>query len=222
MGLISFLITLSIFLQIEATAFAFSEKVSEKILGLDAVTGKSVELSLKGILASNGNSLKSKVTSEIAANQVAAEENKKTKATHLATVVVFLSTRCPCSASHQAALNDLRREFEPKGFQFVGIHSNANESWEEARQYFEKSGLSFPVVHDPKSRIADEYEAFKTPHAYVVNPELKVLFQGGVDDSKLVVHATKFYLKEALGAIAQGLTPEKQQVRVVGCEIARP
>src|SRR5690242_3859591 len=45
----------------------------------------------------------------------------------LATVVVFLSAKCPCSADHEPILDSLAQEFKGAGFQFVGIHSNADE-----------------------------------------------------------------------------------------------
>ena len=140
----------------------------------------------------------------------------------LATVVAFLSTRCPCSASHQPVLNEIQKEFEPAGFQFVGIHSNANEDLEEARQFFKKAGLTFPVIQDTRSQIADKYQAFKTPHVYIISPTQEILFQGGVDNSKLAEKATRFYLKDALLAIKAGKKPAEKEVRVLGCEIKRP
>ena len=139
-----------------------------------------------------------------------------------ATVVAFLSTRCPCSASHQSVLNQLTRDFGTQGFRFVGIHSNANEDLKEAREFFGKSGLAFPVVHDPHSKLADQLKAFKTPHVFVVSPKAEVLFEGGVDNSKSSEKATQHYLKEALAAISLGKNPPEKAVRVLGCEIKRP
>ncbi len=139
-----------------------------------------------------------------------------------ATVVAFLSVRCPCSGSHQPVLDKLAREFEPKGFQFVGIHSNANEDFSLSREFFGKSHLSFPVVQDSLSEVADQYLAFKTPHVFVISPKLEILFQGGVDNSKVVENASQFYLRDALVAINDGHKPVETDVRVLGCEIRRP
>jgi peroxiredoxin len=140
----------------------------------------------------------------------------------LGTVVAFLSTRCPCSASHQPVLNEIYKEFVPAGFQFIGIHSNANEDLEEAKAFFKKAGLAFPVIQDDQSALADRYQAFKTPHVYIISPTQEILFQGGVDNSKLAEKATRFYLKDALQAIRQGKKPPEKEVRVLGCEIKRP
>ncbi len=139
-----------------------------------------------------------------------------------ATVVVFMSTRCPCSASHQRVLNQLVVDFGQKGIRFVGIHSNANESLEEARQYFSQANLIFPVIQDSGSVLAAQLEAFKTPHVYVLSSKTEILFQGGVDNSKVFEKATRHFLRDALIEIAQDRMPKEKSVRVVGCQIQRP
>jgi len=144
------------------------------------------------------------------------------KEAKLATVVVFLSAKCPCSASHQPVLNEMAKEFEKAGIRFVGVHSNANEDSKLSEEYFKNAALSFPVVRDEKAKLADQFEAFKTPHVFVVSPKLEILYQGGVDNSKLVEKASRHYLKEALLAIRDGKSPPEKNVRVLGCEIKRP
>ena len=138
-----------------------------------------------------------------------------------ASVVVFLSAKCPCSANHQIALNQLSKEFGSSGFNFIGVHSNANEDLKFSQEYFKKSGLVFPVIQDSLAQIADQFKAYKTPHAFVVNSKLEILFQGGVDNSRSVEKATQHYLKKALMAIQNGQEPDEKNVRVLGCEIKR-
>jgi hypothetical protein len=159
----------------------------------------------------------------------------------LGTIVVFLSTRCPCSGSHiecelkgtgkevssgtqpkkQKLLAELANEFAPLGFKFLGIHSNADESLEEAKQYF-RDRLPFPVLQDDQSVIAKQFQAYKTPHAYVVSPQLKILFAGGISNSHNPATASRIYLKEVLQSIVKGQKPPETEVRVLGCKINRP
>src|SRR5438445_9773392 len=82
---------------------------------------------LEGLDVVNGNSIKINV----------AESNK-------GTVLVFLSAKCPCSASHEELLNKLASDF--KDFTFVAIHSNADENAADTKAHFEKAHLNFPVV----------------------------------------------------------------------------
>jgi peroxiredoxin len=138
-----------------------------------------------------------------------------------ATVVIFLSARCPCSASHQGVINLLSKEFKAPEFRFVGIHSNSDENLETARNHF-KEAFEFPVIQDEQAILADEFRAYKTPHVFVLGPKRQVLFQGGVDNSHHAHQATKHYLKEALVAIREGKEILEKEVRVLGCAIKRP
>jgi peroxiredoxin len=135
--------------------------------------------------------------------------------------MMFLSIRCPCSASHQSTLESLSKEFSSKGFRFIGVHSNADEEIDLAKDYFKKSGLTFPVIQDDHTQIADTWGAFKTPHAFVLDSEGEILFKGGVDNSHIAKAADKHYLRDALVLLVEGKKPAQKEVRVLGCEIRR-
>lgn len=141
------------------------------------------------------------------------------------TVILFLSSRCPCSNAHIPAVQDLAAQFKSPEFQFVGINSNANEEADDeinkTKDYFKRLLLSFPVLGDPSSKIADQLGAKKTPHAFLINPQGKILFQGGIDESHSE-KGTELFLKNALLAVKAGKEPEKKEARAVGCIIKRP
>lgn len=137
------------------------------------------------------------------------------------TVVVFLSARCPCSASHEAALKKLHEEFKGE-FQFVGIHSNADEDAEVTKSHFSLASLPFPVLMDSDARFADAMSALKTPHAYILSPKGSILYQGGVDDSADAARSKIPHLRNAILAVREGKTPDPDRVRTLGCVIRRP
>lgn len=139
-----------------------------------------------------------------------------------ASVVLFLSARCPCSGSHEPGLGALAREYESKGFEFVGIHSNADEPVAFAEDHFRGSKLPFPVIQDNGARLADRLGAFKTPHVFVFGHDGTLLYQGGVDETHNGAVAKHHYLREALEAINSGRKPPRGEVRVLGCVIKRP
>lgn len=138
-----------------------------------------------------------------------------------ANILVFVSARCPCSASHEIALREISKEFSSQGFQFVGIHSNTDEPIEIAKSHFEKAALPFPVLQDASAKIANDWGALKTPHVFVVNPKGEILYQGGVDDSHDHKDAKKPYLREALLDIQVGKAPRVALTRSLGCAIKR-
>lgn len=134
-------------------------------------------------------------------------------------VVIFLSAICPCSNSHLQELRELSKEFS--NFAFIGIHSNSDESQEESTAYFKNNPLPFPVIRDQKSKIADDFKAVKTPHAYIVNASGEILFQGGVSDSSDFSYANKKYLRMALVELQNGNKVKVAKSRPLGCAISR-
>lgn len=137
------------------------------------------------------------------------------------TAFVFLSAKCPCSSGHEEKLKELAQTYSPE-IQFTGIHSNADESSELAREHFKESNLGFPVIEDPQAKIADELGALKTPHVFLISAEGKILFQGGVDDSKNAAESKTQYLKDALEDVKAGREPKVATARSLGCVIKRP
>ena len=136
-----------------------------------------------------------------------------------ATVVVFLSAYCPCSMGHEKRLMELSAMF-PR-FAFVGIHANQDEKPENVQAHFARSNLPFPVLDDVDQRVANDLGAVKTPHVFVIGPKGDVLFEGGIDDSRLAIDAKKHYLEEALRAIDAGQPPSVRVVKTLGCSIRR-
>lgn len=140
---------------------------------------------------------------------VTVKEGKKGK------VVLFMSAKCPCSNAHVPALKKLAAEFPD--FSFVAIHSNSDESLESAKAYFRS--FPFPVIQDEKCKLADELKALKTPHAFVIGPDDKILYKGGVTSSSS--GEGKPYLRDALADLEAGKEVRVPVGRTIGCVIAR-
>ena len=135
------------------------------------------------------------------------------------TVVVFLSSKCPCSLSHEKHLGELKEKFAD--VQFIGIHSNSNESPEDSAKHFKESPITFPVLQDQKSKWANEWKALKTPHAFLFDESGKIVYKGGVSSSPVYEHATQFYLSDALTALKDHKPIPTAEGRTLGCFIER-
>lgn len=134
-------------------------------------------------------------------------------------VVVFMSAKCPCSNSHVKILKKLPQKY--KDFKFVGVHSNADESKEIAQTYFKSVAFGFDVIEDQKSFLADQLQAYKTPHVFVISTSGEVLYQGGITNSAHADSADKNYLEEALEDISQNKKIRTSEGRTLGCIILR-
>lgn len=135
-------------------------------------------------------------------------------------VVVFLSAVCPCSNSHLVELKSLKKDFP--NFTFIGIHSNTDEDKNLTSSYFKAANLPFPVVQDSGAKLADEFKALKTPHAFVVLTDGKAAYQGGVSSSRHFDDKTaRKYLREALQDLSAGREVKTPEGRTLGCAISR-
>ena len=134
-------------------------------------------------------------------------------------VIAFLSARCPCSNSHLPMLEKLSHDFPD--FQFVGVHSNADESKDPTQTYFKDAHLSFPLIQDFKFKLADQFKASKTPHVFVLSPGGETLYKGGMTNSADGPSADRQYLKDALTALQAGQKMQTSETRSLGCAISR-
>lgn len=135
------------------------------------------------------------------------------------TVLVFLSSICPCSNSHVEELKRLKNDFPD--VEFIGVHSNADEDLVSAKEYFSEKKLNFPLIEDDTSKLANQFKALRTPHAFVINTTGETLYQGGVTSSSSFDEKNQNYLREALTDLREGKKIRTTSSRPLGCMIAR-
>src|SRR5690348_16694669 len=61
-------------------------------------------------------------------------------------VVAFLGTGCPVSQQYAARLNDMARDFGPRGVAVIGVDPNPGETAAEVARFRQERGLSYPVL----------------------------------------------------------------------------
>ena len=135
------------------------------------------------------------------------------------TVLIFMSARCPCSHSHVPEVKKLALKYAD--FSFAVVHANADEPTEEAKAYFQEAGFLFPVIHDQEGKLAEEFKALKTPHAFLINSQGKILYKGGITNSNDSNRADKHFLQNSLAEIVDGKSISNPEGRTLGCVIAR-
>jgi peroxiredoxin len=161
----------------------------------------------------------SEKTYEITGPDISSGKETSVKAVGKGLVVVFLSAVCPCSDSHITELKSLHEAYPD--FSFVAIHSNADESAEAAKKYFDQAKLPFSVIQDQKGKWLDQFKALKTPHAFVIKTGGEIVYQGGVSDSHDFSRAQHKFLREALEDVHADHKIRTAEGRTLGCAIAR-
>lgn len=146
-------------------------------------------------------------------------EKLEIRAKSKGSVVVFLSSTCPCSNSHTGELKKLVEDYPE--FSFVGVHSNTDEEVEMTKSYFKRLQANFPIIRDENLELANQFRALKTPHAYVLNPAGEVIYQGGMSDSPDFPSSSNHYLRDSLESLNQGEKVKMARTRTLGCTITR-
>jgi len=142
--------------------------------------------------------------------------------THKAVVVMFIATKCPYSNAYNDRMRDMAAAYSGKGVLFVGINSNKTEPLAEVIAHAKEHGHTFPIAKDPDNKVADLYDAKRTPEVFVMNPSGKVVYHGRIDENyEEPSKVTSPDLKNALDQILAGQAVAKTETKAFGCSIKR-
>ncbi len=139
---------------------------------------------------------------------------------HKAVVIMFVSTQCPYSNAYNEEMRDMANAYASKGVLFVGINSNKTEDAAKAVAHAKANGHTFPIMKDPSNKIADLYDAQRTPEVYVVDSTGKLRYHGRITENHEDA-ASSPDLKNALDSLLTGKTVAKTVTKAFGCTIKR-
>ncbi len=142
-----------------------------------------------------------------------------------AVVVAFIGTECPITNAYMPRLAELAKAYADKGVQFLAVNSNCNDAPPRIAGHAKKYGLTFPVLRDAANVVADRFGAKRTPEAFVLDPDGRVVYRGRIDDQYGVGYKrdapTRRDLAEALDEVLAGKPVSRPVTDPAGCFIAR-
>jgi peroxiredoxin len=142
-----------------------------------------------------------------------------------ATVVVWTCNHCPYAIAWHDRLQDVARDYADKGVRFLAINSNdadkyPADSYEAMRERVESDGdWPHPYLHDAAQDVARAWGAERTPHVFVLDPELKLRYEGAPDADHDDPDQNAAWLREALDDLLAGREVGRPQSEPVGCTI---
>ena len=139
-----------------------------------------------------------------------------------AVVVMFIATKCPYSNAYNDRMRQMAADYSKKGILFVGVNSNNTEPEAEVKSHAAKNKWDFTLVKDPGNKVADLYDAKRTPEIYVVGSDGKLLYHGRIDENyEEPSKVTSPDLRNALDQILAGQPVAKTETKAFGCTIKR-
>jgi peroxiredoxin len=137
------------------------------------------------------------------------------------TVLLFISVQCPVSNAYNERMEKLAQDYKSKGINVIGINSNVAEDAGVVKAHAGESKLTFPILKDPGNKVADRLGATKTPEAYFISADNKLLYHGRIDNSRDAAGVNASELRDALDLTLSGKPVEKTTALAFGCTIKR-
>lgn len=136
-------------------------------------------------------------------------------------VLIFVSVQCPVSNAYNERMEKLAQDFKARGITVIGINSNVTEAADSVKSHAAAHSLTFPILKDPGNKIADRLGATKTPEAYVLDGNNKLVYHGRIDNSREASGVNSSELRVALESLLAGKPIEKTTAMAFGCTIKR-
>jgi len=142
-------------------------------------------------------------------------------------LVLFSSNACPFVLQWEGRYNELKAWADKHKVGMVVLNSNhqkrdGDDSFEAMKKHAAEKGYKFSYVLDNESLIANAYGGQTTPHAFLFNSKMELVYKGAIDDNyKSASDVKEPYVKNAIAEIAAGKTVSVAETKPVGCSIKR-
>jgi peroxiredoxin len=142
-------------------------------------------------------------------------------------LVVFSCNTCPFVVAWEDRYNELASLSNEAGVSMVLLNSNeafrdAEDSPVNMRHHANDHNYAMPYLIDKDHQVADALGAKTTPHVFLFDKDLKLVYKGAIDDNHKDKDAvSETYLKDALTAMKSGSEVKVKETKALGCSIKR-
>lgn len=143
-------------------------------------------------------------------------------------LVNFSCNTCPWVKAWEDRYNPIAKLAKKNGIGVIALNPNAGirnngESLQDMKERAEKSNYQFPYALDKDSKLASAFGATRTPHIYLFNSDMELVYRGAIDDNaKSAENVENPYLKNAIKDLAAGNEIRPKTTKSLGCTIKWP
>ncbi|MFL6210243.1 MAG: thioredoxin family protein [Pyrinomonadaceae bacterium] len=137
------------------------------------------------------------------------------------TVLIFIATKCPVSNGYNERMEKLAADYKARGINVIGINANVTEPAAEVKSHAAEKHLTFTILKDEGSKIADRLGAERTPEVFFLDAGNKLVYHGRIDNAQNAESVTANDLRDALDAALAGKPIAKTEAKAFGCSIKR-
>lgn len=137
------------------------------------------------------------------------------------TVLIFIAVQCPVSNAYNERMEKLSQDYKARGVNVIGINANRTEPADAVKSHATEKHLTFTILKDPGNKIADRLGAERTPEAYLVDANGKLVYHGRIDNNRNASQVNASDLQNAIEALLAGKPIAKTTASAFGCTIKR-
>lgn len=142
-------------------------------------------------------------------------------------LVIFSCNTCPFVGKWEGRYPELKALADKNGVGMIVVNSNYKnrdgvDSPEAMKKHAEEKNYNFYYAVDHESRLANAFGAQTTPHAFLFDKNMKLVYKGAIDDNYEDASQVKAaWVKDALVSVASGKAIAVSETNPVGCSIKR-
>ena len=149
-------------------------------------------------------------------------------------LVVFSCNTCPFvvgngekSDGWEGRYNETGRFAKENGVAMVLVNSNEakrdnHDSMDAMEAHAKENNYGMPYLLDANHQLADAFGALKTPHVYLFDGDMNLVYRGSIDDNVSDAEAVSArYVQDAITAVANGKPVGVAETKAIGCSIKR-
>lgn len=142
-------------------------------------------------------------------------------------LVIFSSNTCPFVLQWEGRYPALKSWADKHDVGMIVLNSNHQnrngvDSYESMQEHAKSKNYNFYYTVDEDSKIANAFGGQTTPHVFLFDKDMKLVYKGAVDDNyKSAGDVKKAYVKDAIASMVKGDKIEVAETRPLGCSIKR-
>ena len=143
-------------------------------------------------------------------------------------LVIFSCNTCPFVIKWEDRYPELNKLTKESGMGFVLVNSNqakrnGDDSMDKMIAHAKEKGYAdIPYVVDENSKLANAFGAKTTPHVFLFDKKMKLVYEGAIDDNfKDASSVSNPYLRNAIHNLLSNKKIDPNNTKSVGCSIKR-
>jgi len=143
-------------------------------------------------------------------------------------IIIFTCNHCPFAKLYPPRFNALNEKYEKLGVPLIAISSTDTIQYEEDTfiemvNKAKTEKFNFPYLYDGEQKVAKNFNAQKTPHAFVIwkeNNQWVIKYNGAIDDNGMQPEQVKtHFVANTVDALLANEKLKITDTKSIGCQI---